>query len=93
MRLRGKGNCYCWAAAQMYCARRLGIQAYCVAGWEDKSTNDHAWIMAEIGGETYLFDAELEYALVTIYGSEPVDMFMTAPDGDGTYNGFIYYFP
>lgn len=88
----GKGNCYCWAAAQMYCARRLGIQAYCVAGWEDKNTNDHAWVMAEIDGETYLFDAELEYALINIYGSEPVDMFMTAQVG-GLFNGFSYYFP
>lgn len=88
----GKGNCYCWAAAQMYCARRLGLQAYAVAGWEDALTNDHAWVMAQIDGEEYLFDAELEYALINIYGSGPVDMFMTAPEY-GTYNGFTYYFP
>lgn len=88
----GKGNCYCWAAAQMYCARRLGIQAYVVAGWEDENTNDHAWMMAQINGAEYLFDAELEYALLNIYGNGPVDMFMTAPEG-GAYNGFRYYFP
>lgn len=88
----GKGNCYCWAAAQMYCARRLGIQAYAVAGWEDVKTNDHAWVMADIDGTDYLFDAELEYALIHIYGSGPVDMFMVTPSGY-TYNGFTYYFP
>lgn len=82
-----KGNCYSWAAAQMYCARRLGIQAYCVAGWEDNRSNDHAWVMAEIGGAAYLFDAELEYAL-----DEPADMFMAVSDGS-TYNGFTYFFP
>ena len=27
-----KGNCFCFAAAFMYCARRLGYQAYVVAG-------------------------------------------------------------
>ena len=88
----GKGNCYCWAAAQMYCARRLGIQAYVVAGWESNPSNDHAWIMAEIDGAEYLFDAELEYALINIYGREPVDQFMVAADG-GAYNGYYYYFP
>lgn len=89
----GKGNCYCWAGAEMYCARRFGIQAYAVAGWEDSNTNDHAWVMAEIDGTEYLFDAELEYALINIYGSGPVDMFMATPDGGGAYNGFYYIFP
>lgn len=89
----GKGNCYCWAAAQMYCARRLGIQAYVVAGWEEKRTNDHAWVMAEIDGATYLFDAELEYALINIYGEQPVDMFMVERDAVGSYHGFSYFFP
>lgn len=84
----GKGNCYCWAAAQMYCARRLGIQAYCVAGWEDNQNNDHAWIMAVLDGTEYLFDAELEYAL-----DEHPDMFMVTPDDFGTYHGYYYYFP
>lgn len=83
----GKGNCYCWAAAQMYCARRLGFQAYCVAGWEDNPSNDHAWVMAEIDGTEYLFDAELEYAL-----DESADMFMATSDGS-TYNGYSYFFP
>ncbi|MBQ3356677.1 MAG: transglutaminase domain-containing protein [Oscillospiraceae bacterium] len=84
----GKGNCYCWAAAQMYCARRLGIQAYCVAGWEDNPHNDHAWVMAEINGAAYLFDAELEYAL----DAHP-DMFMATLDSAYSYNGYYYYFP
>lgn len=88
----GKGNCYCWAAAQMYCARRLGIQAYVVAGWESSRSNDHAWMMAEIDGTDCLFDAELEYSLINIYGQQPPDQFMVAEDG-GTYNGYNYFFP
>lgn len=88
----GKGNCYCWAAAEMYCARRLGIQAWVVAGWESSYSNDHAWAMAEIGGAEYLFDAELEYSLINIYGQQPPDQFMVAEDG-GTYNGYYYFFP
>ena len=88
----GKGNCYCWAAAEMYCARRLGIQAYVVAGWESSTANDHAWVMAEIDGAEYLFDAELEYSLINIYGQQPPDQFMVAEDG-GAYNGYYYYFP
>ena len=88
----GKGNCYCWAAAQMYCARRLGLQAYVVAGWENNYTNDHAWMMAEIDGEEYLFDAELEYARSSIYGIDSIDMFRAASE-DGVYNGLYYFFP
>ncbi len=88
----GKGNCYCWAAAEMYCARRLGIQARVVAGWESSRTNDHAWVMAEIDGTDYLFDAELEYSLLNIYGQLPPDQFMVAEDG-GAYNGYYYFFP
>ena len=37
-----KGNCYCFAATFMYCARRLGYQAYVVAGHESRPDNDHA---------------------------------------------------
>lgn len=88
----GKGNCYCWAAAQMYCARRLGLQASVVAGWENNYANDHAWMMAEMDGEEYLFDAELEYARNDIYGTGPIDMFRVAPE-DGVYNGLYYFFP
>ena len=59
---QGKGNCYCFAAAFMYCARRLGYQAYVVAGHESKPDNDHAWTMIEENGETRLYDVQLEYA-------------------------------
>ncbi len=94
----GKGNCYCWAAALMYCARRLGYQAYVVAGWESNTDNDHAWTMIDWpDGETYLFDAQLEYAYWYMFSGKPkIDMFKAA--GDGTYYGtgsdvFAYFFP
>ena len=90
----GKGNCYCWAAAVSYCARRLGYQAYVVAGWESNPTNDHAWTMVDWpDGETYLFDAQLEYAYWYMFENKPkVDMFKASGDGM-YYNGFAYYFP
>ena len=53
---QGKGNCYCFAAAFMYCARRLGYQAYVVAGHESKPDNDHAWTMIEENGELTIID-------------------------------------
>ena len=90
----GKGNCYCWASALMYCARQLGYQAYVVGGWESNPNNVHAWTMIDWpDGETYLFDAELEYAYWYMFQDKPkIDMFKAA--GGGTYyNGFAYYFP
>ena len=90
----GKGNCYCWAAAVSYCARRLGYQAYVVAGWESSPTNDHAWTMIDWpDGETYLFDAQLENAYWYMFSGKPkIDMFKAS--GDGVYyNGFAYFFP
>lgn len=90
----GKGNCYCWAAAVACCARQLGYQAYVVAGWESNASNDHAWTMIDWpDGETYLFDAELEYAYWYMFSGAPkVDMFKASGDGF-LYNGFAYYFP
>ncbi len=89
-----KGNCYCWAAALMYCARQLGYQAYVVAGWESNPENVHAWTMIDWpDGETYLFDAELEYAYWYMFKDKPqIDMFKASGDGF-LYNGFAYYFP
>ena len=88
----GKGNCYCFAGLFMYCARRLGYQAYVVAGWESNPANDHAWTMIEQDGKTLLYDAQLEYAYLYMFNREPVDMF-GAEGQDGMYRGFRYYFP
>ena len=88
----GKGNCYCFAGLFMYCARQLGYQAYVVAGWESKPTNDHAWTMIEQDGKALLYDAQLEYAYLYMFGREPIDMF-GAEAQDGLYRGFRYYFP
>lgn len=89
---QGKGNCYCFAGLFLYCARRLGYQAYVVAGWESKSTNDHAWVMIEQDGRSLLYDPQLEYAYLYMFGREPVDMF-AAEGEDGNYRGFQYFFP
>ena len=77
-----------------YCARQLGYQAYVVAGWESNPENDHAWTMIDWpDGETYLFDAQLEYAYWYMFSGKPqIDMFKASGDGS-TYNGFAFYFP
>ena len=89
---QGKGNCYCFAGLFLYCARRLGYQATVVAGWESKPTNDHAWVMIEQDGKSLLYDPQLEYAYLYMFGRDPVDMF-AAEEEDGSYRGFQYYFP
>ena len=91
---QGKGNCYNFTALFTACARRLGYQAYNIAGHEYSTTNDHAWTMIYWpDGSTYLFDVQLEYAYLYIYSNKPViDMFKVS-GGNGSYNGFAYYFP
>lgn len=89
---QGKGNCYCFAALFMYCARRLGYQAYVVAGHESRADNDHAWTMIDEEDGTYLYDVQLEYAYLYLFNKGAVDVFR-ASEQDGLYNGFAYFFP
>ena len=57
------GTCYYWAAAFLYVARRLGFQAYPVAGGVGSRNQLHAWVMVEFDdGEEYICDVELEWA-------------------------------
>lgn len=90
---QGKGNCYCFSALFLYCARRLGYQAYVVAGHESTPTNDHAWVMIEEDGQLDLYDVQLEYAYLYQFGKGEVDMFGVQDAGGSVYNGFQYYFP
>lgn len=91
---QGKGNCYNFTALFTACARRLGYQAYSVAGHEYRADNDHAWTMIQWpDGVTYLFDVQLEYAYQYLYANKrDLDMFKVAGSG-GSYSGFQYYFP
>ena len=88
-----KGNCYCFAATFMYCARRLGYQAYVVAGHESRPDNDHAWTMIDEADGTYLHDVQLEYAYLYQFGKGEIDAFRMPDDGGSVYRGFRYYFP
>ena len=88
-----KGNCYCFAATFMYCARRLGYQAYVVAGHESRPDNDHAWTMIDEADGTYLYDVQLEYAHLYQFGKGEIDAFRMPDDGGSVYRGFRYYFP
>ena len=90
---QGKGNCYGYAAAFMYCARRLGYQAHVVAGHEGRVDNDHAWTMIDEADGTYLYDVQLEYAYLYQFKLGEVDAFRMSDDGNSVYNGFAYYFP
>ena len=77
----------------MYCARRLGYQAYVVAGHESTPDNDHAWTMIEENGETRLYDVQLEYAYLYQFGKGEIDAYAMTDSGGSVYNGFRYYFP
>lgn len=46
-----RGNCYCYSAAFLYAARRLGYQAYVISGGYGPNNRDHAWVM--IGDRVY----------------------------------------
>ena len=77
----------------MYCARRLGNQAYVVAGHESRPDNDHAWTMIDEADGTYPYDVQLEYAYLYQFGKGEIDAFRMPDDGGSVYRGFRYYFP
>lgn len=61
----GKGDCYNFAAAYYFCAKRLGLDASAVVGrcayvrWGPEPY-PHAWLEIPIEGKTFLFDAQIE---------------------------------
>lgn len=67
-----RGSCYNWAAAYLYCARRLGFQSYAVVGnlerdreeWEDAR---HCWCMIYWGGKWHISDVETEWGYLNRY--------------------------
>lgn len=61
----GKGDCYNYAAAYYFCAKRLGLDATAVIGrcayvrWGPEPY-PHAWLEIPMDGGTCLFDAQIE---------------------------------
>ncbi len=61
----GKGDCYNYAAAYYFCAKRLGLDATAVIGrcayvrW-GPSAYPHSWLEIPMDGKTLLFDAQIE---------------------------------
>ncbi len=61
----GKGDCYNYAAAYYFCAKRLGLDAAAVIGrcayvrW-GPSAYPHAWLEIPMDGKTLIFDAQIE---------------------------------
>lgn len=56
------GECYHWATALLFCARRLGFrQSYLVVGGVGSNDALHCWCMIKWSGKWHISDVELEY--------------------------------
>lgn len=53
------GECYHWASALLFLARRLGFQAYLVVGYISGSV--HCWNMIQWSGKWHISDVEIEW--------------------------------
>ena len=74
----GKGNCYSWAAAYTYLARKVGYPAVAIAGESISPKGNrsiHAWTEIVIDGTPYTFDPEIEAVYAATYG-EDYDLYM-----------------
>lgn len=66
-----KGNCYSWAAAYTYLARKAGYPATAIAGESINPKGNqsvHAWTEIVIDGVEYTFDPEIEAVYAANYG-------------------------
>ena len=73
-----KGNCYSWAAAYTYLARKVGYPAEAIAGESISPKGNrsiHAWTEIVIDGTAYTFDPEIEAVYAATYG-EDYDLYM-----------------
>ena len=62
----GRGMCYQWAGAYLYLARRIGFQAYPVAGRLNGSSGAvHCWDMIYWDGYWHLSDVEYEWGYLS----------------------------
>ncbi len=61
----GKGNCYRFAAAFAYLAKALGYDSRVITGQIGAARGGltpHGWVEIIMGGQTYIFDPEMQYA-------------------------------
>ena len=73
-----KGNCYSWASAFTYLARKVGYPAKAIVGKGVSPKGNesvHAWTEITIGGVPYTFDPQIESVYAARYG-EKYDLFM-----------------
>ncbi len=71
MLLSGKGNCYSWAGAFTYLARKVGYPANAIAGEsisESGNQSRHAWVEISFDGVDYTFDPQIESVYAKNYG-------------------------
>lgn len=75
-----KGNCYSWAAAFTYLARKVGYPATAIAGESVSAKGNrsvHAWTEITKDGVAYTFDPEIEAVYAANYG-ENYDLYKKA---------------
>lgn len=70
----GRGNCYSYAALLCELYRAVGVDAEIYSG--RIAGSPHAWVEAEIDGDRYIFDVEMEYSYRHQPNKGNVDMFM-----------------
>lgn len=74
----GRGNCYSWASAFTYMARKVGYDARAVVGQgvsPKGSKSVHAWTEITMDGVAYTFDPQIESVYASRYG-EHYDLYM-----------------
>lgn len=73
----GYGTCNCYSAAFTLMMRRIGLECFVVEGYTTSSKGgytSHEWTVILMGGEYYIFDCQVEDAIMTRAGSKEIDL-------------------
>ncbi|MBQ3934358.1 MAG: transglutaminase domain-containing protein [Clostridia bacterium] len=73
----GYGTCNCYSAAFTLMMRRIGLQCFVVEGYTTSSKGgytSHEWPVILLGGQYYIFDCQVEDAIITRSGSREIDL-------------------
>ncbi|MBP5230898.1 MAG: transglutaminase domain-containing protein [Clostridia bacterium] len=73
----GYGTCNCYSAAFTLLMRRIGLQCFVVEGYTTSSKGgytSHEWTVILMGGQYYIFDCQVEDAIITRSGSKEIDL-------------------
>ena len=73
----GYGTCNCYSAAFTLMMRRIGLECFVVEGYTTSSKGgytSHEWTVILMGGQYYIFDCQVEDAIMTRAGSKEIDL-------------------